>query len=85
MLIALVCAVMISFVATIGMAADEQVLQGTVQQSEAGLVIVIEDVEYIVAGQDLSEMVGKQVVVTGTVTESDEGKTINVLEAQPIE
>jgi hypothetical protein len=81
----LLCALLISFAATIGVAAEEQIIQGTVEQSDAGLVIVAEDGQYLVVGQDLSDMVGKTVVVTGTIAESQEGKTITVTTVQEIE
>ena len=72
----LLCAIVISLVAIAGVAAEEQVVKGTVEQTDVGFVIEAEDANYIVVGQDLSEMVGKEVMVTGTVSESEEGKTL---------
>ena len=80
----LLCVVMLSLVATVGMAAEQKVVKGTVDQTEAGLVIKADDADYIVAGQDLSKMVGKKVMVSGTVSESEAGKTIHVMEFQEI-
>ncbi len=81
----LLCAVVISLVATVGVAAEEQEVKGTVEQTDVGFVIKAEDANYIVVGQDLSEMVGKEVMVTGTVSESEKGKTIKVMEFKEIE
>ena len=80
----LLCVVMLSLVATVGMAAEQLVVKGTVDQTEAGVVIKADDADYIVAGQDLSKMVGKKVMVSGTVSESEAGKTIHVMEFQEI-
>ncbi|MCP4745979.1 MAG: hypothetical protein GY874_07535 [Desulfobacteraceae bacterium] len=59
--------------------AEEQTITGTVAQSDQGVVISADDGEvYIVAGQDLSDMVGKVVKATGTVEEGETGKTLTV-------
>jgi hypothetical protein len=81
-------AVLISFVASVGIAlagADKITLQGTVEQSDNGLIINAEDGTYMLSGEDLSNMVGKTVEVTGTVSESDAGKTINVMSVKEVE
>lgn len=81
-------AVLISFVASVGIAgagADKITLQGTVEQSDTGLIIHAEDGTYMLSGADLSKMVGKTVEVTGTVSESDTGKTINVMSVKEVE
>lgn len=82
----LVCALMISLVGAVGMTvAAEEVVTGTVEQTDAGLVIMAENGSFIIAGQDLSEMVGKKVKVTGTISEAEAGKTINVMAVEPLE
>jgi len=53
-------------------------ITGTVEQTDQGVVIASDVGQYFVAGQDLSEMVGKKVKATGTVTEAEGRKTINV-------
>lgn len=81
-------AVLISFVASVGIAlagADKITLKGTVEQSDNGLIINAEDGKYMLSGEDLSDMVGKTVEVTGTVSESDAGKTINVMSVKEVE
>ena len=81
-------AVLISFVASVGMAAagaEKITLKGTVEQSDNGLIIKSEDGKYMLSGEDLSNMVGKTVEVTGTVSESDAGKTINVMSVKEVE
>jgi hypothetical protein len=40
---------------------------------------------YSLAGQDLSKMVDKEVEVSGTVTEGDEGSSINVTSFREIQ
>lgn len=80
----LLCGVMISFAASVAMAAEEQVIQGTVEQTDSGVVIVADDAQYIVVGEDLSAMVGKTVAVTGTVEDTQEGKTIKVMAVKEI-
>lgn len=82
------CAVLITFVAAIGMGIASEASQsitGEIQQTDAGLVIVAEDGQYILSGQDLSAMVGKQVKVTGMIIEAESGKTINVLSFEEIQ
>lgn len=82
----LLCAVVISFVTAVGMAvASEVSITGTVQQTEEGLVITADDEIYIITGQDLSEMVGKNVKVTGIISESEAGKVINVMSVELLE
>ena len=80
----LLCVMAIAFVATFSVAADQQVVQGPVAQTEAGIVIQAGDADYVVAGQDMSEMVGKQVTVVGTVSESGGTKTIQVMEIKEV-
>ncbi len=54
-------------------------LTGTVEQGSDGVVLVTDLGKYSVIGQDLSEMVGKTVKVTGAVEESAGQYTIKVL------
>jgi hypothetical protein len=61
------------------LAADEQTISGIVENGDSGLVISTDDGgSYAVQGQDLSAMVGMSVEATGTLEESDSGKTISV-------
>jgi predicted nucleic acid-binding Zn-ribbon protein len=53
-------------------------LTGMVEQGDNGVVIVTDLGKYNVTGQDLSEMVGKTVKVTGALEESAGQYTINV-------
>ena len=81
-------AVLISFVASVGMVvagAEKITLKGTVEQSDNGLIINAEDGKYMLSGEDLSGMLGKTVEVSGTVSESDAGKTINVMSVKEVE
>ena len=54
-------------------------LTGTVAQEGDDIMLVTDLGDYVIAGQDLSSMVGKSVNVTGAVEESGGKYTINVL------
>jgi hypothetical protein len=60
-------------------------IAGALMQTEKGLAIVTGTDTYIVAGQDLSDMIGKTIKVTGTVAEVDGGQVIEVITVTPIE
>ncbi|MCP4748689.1 MAG: hypothetical protein GY874_21525 [Desulfobacteraceae bacterium] len=67
------------FMATPMVFAEEETITGTVAESDQGVVISADDGGvYIVAGQDLSSMVGKVVKATGTIEESEAGKTLTI-------
>lgn len=54
-------------------------LTGTIAQEGDDIMLVTDLGDYLVAGQDLSSMVGKSVNVTGAVEETGGKYTINVL------
>lgn len=54
-------------------------LTGTIAQEGDEILLVTDLGDYVVAGQDLSSMVGKSVNVTGAVEEAGGKYTINVL------
>lgn len=59
--------------------AGEQIVTGTVQQTDQGIVISTDDgASYLVRGQDLSALVGKTLKATGTLEEGASGKTLTV-------
>ena len=62
-------------------------ITGTVEQTDQGVVITSEGEggQYLVAGQDLSAMVGKKVKASGTVTEAEGRKTITVTSATEVQ
>jgi len=66
-------------------AALEETVVGTVVKSGKGFVIEADDGDYVVKGKDLSKMVGKLVEVTGTITESDKGDSIEVKSVEEIQ
>jgi hypothetical protein len=66
-------------------AAPEETIVGTVVQHGKVFVIEADEGDYIVKGKDLSKMVGKMVEVTGTISESEKGDTIEVKSAEEIE
>jgi hypothetical protein len=83
----IVClALVIAFVAGIGLAiAAEDSIMGTVMKTDAGLVLKTAEGNLIISGEDLSDMVGKTVKATGTITEGVKGKTITVISAEEVE
>jgi len=87
---ALVVALMLMFVSPMGLemglaAGQEETIAGTVVKTDKGIVIEADDGDYLVKGQDLSKMVGKMVEVTGIITESDKGDTIEVKSFEEIQ
>lgn len=85
-LMVLLCAAMIALTPAMAMAmvaGGSDTVTGVVEQTEAGVVIAADDGQYLVVGYDLSDMVGKAVRATGTVTESG-GKTIEVTSVEEL-
>jgi hypothetical protein len=74
-----------SFVAGFVAAAQEETIVGTVVKSGKGFIIEADDGDYIVKGKDVSKMVGKMVEVTGTITESEKGDSIDVKSVEEIQ
>jgi succinate-acetate transporter protein len=65
------------------MAADS--VTGTIEEGDSGLVLQAEDGIYILAGQDLTDMVGMKIKVTGTIEEGDAGKTLTVTSFEEVQ
>ena len=76
----LVVAVVFTAVACTKQTTPTKEITGTVEQTDNGVVITSEGEggQYLVAGQDLSAMLGKKVKASGTVTEAEGRKTITV-------
>jgi hypothetical protein len=75
----------IGFLAVSVAMAGEQIITGTVQQTDQGIVISADDgASYLVQGQDLSAMVGKTLKATGTLEEGASGKTLTVTSVEEI-
>ena len=53
-------------------------VSGVLEKSDTGIMLVSEGEKYLVTGQDLTEMVGKEVTVKGEVDESGGQKKIMV-------
>ena len=66
-------------------AAREETVEGFVVKNGRGFVIEAEDGDYIVRGKDLSKFVGKMVFVTGIITESPKGDTIEIKSIEAME
>ena len=77
-LIALVLFALVVMSAVAPVFAEDTAVTGTVEKTDAGLVLKAEDGEYALTGQDLTAEVGKKVTATGTVTEADGKKTLEV-------
>jgi hypothetical protein len=69
-----------------GQAAAQQVeIAGTVEETAEGLVIRSVNEAYMVTGSDLTQMIGKDVMVKGTLEESDGKPTLHVESVSVIE
>ena len=62
-----------------------QEVDGTLTQTDKGLAIVTDTDTYLVAGEDLSDLLGKKVKVTGAIAEVDGGQVIQVMSVIPME
>ena len=60
-------------------------IQGTVVKTEDGIVIFSDKGSFMVAGQELDGLVGKNVKVTGTIEESDGKSVLNISSVSLIE
>jgi hypothetical protein len=75
----------IGFVAATTAIANEQSITGTVEKTDQGVVISTESGDtYQVMGKDLSDMVGKTVKATGTLSEGTSGKALIVIQVEPV-
>jgi len=85
-----ICALLVSIVFSMNVkpilaAGEEEIIAGTVVKTDKGIIIEADDGDYLVKGQDLSKMVGKLVEVTGVITESEKGDTIEVKSFEEIQ
>ena len=60
-------------------------INGMLAQTEMGLALVTDTSVYLVAGQDLSEMLGKKVKITGAVAVIEDNPVIQVMSAIPLD
>jgi hypothetical protein len=74
----------IGLVTATGAIANDESVTGTIEKTDHGIVISADNGDsYIVMGKDLSEMIGQTVKATGTLAESQEGKTLTVISIEP--
>lgn len=66
-------------------AVESEEIIGTVMTTDKGLALNTDTGLISITGADLSAMVGKKVKVTGAISESQEGKVIQVMTATPME
>ncbi len=67
------------------LAAHEEKIEGYVVKNGKDFVIEAEDGDYIVKGKDLSKFIDKMVFVTGTITASPKGDTIDIKSIESME
>lgn len=60
-------------------------IDGRLVQTEKGLAVATGTDAYVVAGADLSDMIGKLVKVTGVIAEVDGGQVIEVMTVTPMD
>ena len=79
-------ALVLGFLTAGAVVAAEETITGMVEQNDSGMIIISADdgEDYLVKGQDLSEMVGKSVKVTGTLAEEGDAKAITVMNMEEI-
>lgn len=65
-------------VGTIGPAVAEEPITGMIAEEGDYIILDTEDGTYILEGDVTSEMVGKKVMVTGTIAEKDDMQVISV-------
>jgi hypothetical protein len=72
--------------AATGAVANDDSVIGTIEKTDQGIVISADTGDtYIVMGKDLSGFVGQTVKATGTLAESQEGKTLTVISIEPFQ
>ena len=84
-LISVICLAMAFCLVGVAPALAGDTVTGTIQQGDSGLVLEADDGNYILAGQDLSDMVGKKITVTGTIAEGEAGKTLTVMSFEEVQ
>jgi len=66
-------------------ATSDEEIQGTVVKTDEGIVIFSDRGSYMVAGQDMEGLVGKNVKITGTVEETEGRSVVTVTSVAVIE
>ena len=73
---------MLLFMAGAATAEDEVV--GMVAQTDSGVVLVVGEEKMMVSGADLADLMGKKVKAKGTISKSDKGTVIEVVEVEEV-
>jgi hypothetical protein len=69
-----------------GAIAGDSSVTGMVEKTDNGIVISADDgAKYSIMGADLTEMIGKTVKATGTLSEGASGKVLTVISVEPVE
>jgi hypothetical protein len=89
------CAVLLAFFSSVCLGAafaaaqpEEETIAGMVVKTDKGIIIEADDGDYLVKGaktQEIGKMVGKLIEVTGIITESDKGDTIEAKSFEEIQ
>lgn len=78
-------AMIVAFAASMGIAAAEEVcVIGVVEKKSTDLILKAMKDRYIIAGGNLSAMIGKTVKATGTISEKGNTKTFTVVSAEEV-
>ncbi|RTZ97703.1 MAG: hypothetical protein DSY90_06515 [Deltaproteobacteria bacterium] len=78
-------ALVISFIAGMAMAGEDMsTITGTIEVTDAGVVIKTDEGNFAVTGADLVTLAGKKVEAVGKVSEGDSGKVLNVVSIKEI-
>lgn len=82
----LVVMLIAGLMAAAGVVAGDSRITGTVEKTDNGIVIAADDgTTYNVMGADLTEMIGKTIKATGTVSEGATGKVLIVNSVEPVQ
>ncbi len=77
--------IMLLMMAAVGVAVAADSITGTITAKGDMIVLDAADGSYVLEGNDMApDMVGKTVKVTGTVTEKEDVKVINVLSMEEV-
>ena len=84
-IIASIFIAMFLVVGTVCLAVAEEPITGTVAEDGDQIVLNAADGSYVLEGDVAPEMIGKKVMVTGTVAEKDDMKVISVTSLEAID
>lgn len=82
---AIYLAIAVAFILSMAFAISEEVsVVGVVEQTKVGFVLTAADGSYAIIGGNLSNMIGKIIKATGTITQYAKGKAITLMSAEEL-